>query len=152
MATYGTFVDGVSLKASEANDFFEWTVFTPVLRQSNVVSLNQAIGQYARVNDVVIAAIFVQANAGGTLNNRIEIDLPVAAASTNRRVIGFGATRDSSASDFFLVSAVQYSTTRVAFLSNTGTSLTSYVGTTNGPAITLANGDSIQCLLTYEAA
>jgi heme O synthase-like polyprenyltransferase len=122
------------------------------LRQSNVVSLNQAIGQYARVNDVVIAAIFVQANASGTSNNRIEIDLPVAAASTNRRVIGNGAVRDASLSDFLLVSAVQYSTTRVAFFTNASTSLTTYLGQTGGPTLTLANSDSVQCLLVYEAA
>lgn len=152
MATYGTFVDGVSLKASEANDFFAWTVFTPVLRQSNVVTLTQAIGQYARVNSVVIASFFVRAGGNGTSNNRIEIDLPVAAASTNRRIIGCGHVVDANLSDYFLISAVQYSTTRVAFLSNTGTSLTSYVGTTNGPAMTLANDDRIQCLLVYEAA
>jgi hypothetical protein len=40
----------------------------------------------------------------------------------------------------------------MAFISSFATSLTTYVGMTNGPALTLASGDDIQTTIVYEAA
>lgn len=153
MATFGTFVDGTTLKASELNDLFKKTSFVPVLRQSNTVSTEtNRRGLYFSVNKVVVADVYVSATTGGTPNNAMEIDLPVTAASSSIRVIGHGHFRDSSASDFILVRAVQVSTTRMAFITETSDSLTAYLGTTNGPAITLASGDILTITIQYEAA
>lgn len=145
-------MDGVSLKASEANDFFKWTSFTTVCRQSNAITADQSFGKYAQVNKTVIYVFRFRAGGAGTAGNRIEIDLPVTAASSSVRVIGSALFNDQSASDWITCNAVQFSTTRLAFLTNTGTSLTSYLGTTNGPAITVAINDFLGGVVSYEAA
>jgi hypothetical protein len=157
MATYGTFVDGVSLKAAEANDFLVWTTFTPVLKQSNTVNLTGApstVGRYARVNKLVLVRIACQVAtaATGTANNAIEINLPVTASTASMRVVGSAQLRDNSATDYILAVPVLNSTTTIRFLANAGTSLTSYVGLTGAPTLTLAEGDTVACFLSYEAA
>ena len=157
MATYGTFVDGVSLKAVEVNDFFVWTTFTPVLKQSNTVGIKSSpnsLGRYARVNKLILVNIRcgVSDASTGTANNAIEINLPVAAATTSSRVVGRALITDFSPQDYILGVPVLNSTTTVRFLANAGTSLTSYVGLTGAPTLTLAENDSVSCFLMYEAA
>ena len=154
MATYGTFADGVSLKAAEANDFFVWEDFTPVVTQSNTMTFTGSIrARYARVNKLVFvnfAAIF---NTTGTSNNSIEFTLPVTASSTSFRVVGSALFKDASNSNQFILGIpVLSSTTACRFLSNTSTSMTTYIGLTNGPNLTLASNDLITVRLMYEAA
>jgi hypothetical protein len=153
MATFGTFVDNVSLKASELNDCFKLTSFSPVVRQSVVVDqTNNSKGSYFQVNKIVICSIRCPFQSSGTLNSRIELDLPVTAASSSVRVIGGGRIRDVTLNDFLLLRAVQISTTRVAFLSDTTNSLSTYLGQTDGPNMQLENGDNLIIYLMYEAA
>lgn len=153
MATYGTFVNGVSLKASEANDFFTEVAFTPVLRQSNVITAGNRNGAYFQVNKLVICSFLFGAGGPGTGSNRIELDLPVTAASSSVEVIGQGFYFDAGAADpIILFRIVQFSTTRAAFLTDSGTSMTSYLGLANGPAITVANTDALLGTFIYEAA
>lgn len=152
MATYGTFVDGVSLKAAEANDFFTDINFTPVLRQSTVPTLSTAAGAYLRVNKIVFAWFRVVASSSGSTGNRIEIDLPVTAASSSVEVIGAGFYLDASATSYRHMAIVQFSTTRMAFLTSTGTSMTTYLGLTNGPNLRVETGDSFWGHVQYEVA
>lgn len=154
MATFGTFVDGVSLKASEINGLFSSVVSLPVIRQPAIVlGRSTVVGRYFIVNKLVFYSFTWATSNTGTANNRIELDLPVTAASNSMRVIGSGIYGDSGASPSnFRVAIVQYSTTRAAFLSETTTSLTTYVGQTNGPGLTLANNDSFSGFIVYEAA
>ena len=152
MATYGTFVNGVSLKAAEANDFLTWTTFTGVLKQSVTVSTSTNRCRYARVNDLVIVSIFFTVSSGGTANNRIEINLPITAATASSRTIGFGLLRDQSALTTYLAVPVLNSTTTMVFLSSSATSLTTYVGMTNGPALQLAADDTVNTTIVYQAA
>lgn len=156
MATFGTFVDGATLKAAELNDLLKPTSFTPVLRQSNTVTTQatQRVGLYQVVNKLVFVQVNAVVNAGssGTANNRIEVDLPVTAAANSVRVIGCGYIEDDSAADVFRVAVVQVSTTRVAFLAEASTSLSTYVGQTGGPTLTLAELDSVGFSIVYEAA
>lgn len=153
MATFGTFVNGVPLKASELNDFFKVTTSLPTIRQSNTVTLNaNAQGRYFQVNKTVLYGFYGQCESAGTVGNRIEVDLPVTAATNSVRVIGTGFFKDSSAVDCLLVRVVQVSTTRAAFLTEQTNSLTAFLGQTNGPAITLASGDILSCTFQYEAA
>jgi hypothetical protein len=154
MATYGTFVDNVSLKAAEANDFFDWVDFTPVLKQNVTVSTNTVgrVARYARVNKLIIVNIVASCTSAGTANNAIEINLPVTASSSSMRVVGSGAFQDASPSGFVLSVAVLNSTTTCRFLSDQGTSLTSYVGLTGAPGLTLAGSDVIRFSLMYETA
>ena len=152
MATYGTFVDGVSLKASEVNDFFQWTTFAGVIKQLGSVSSSQNRCRYARVNKLIHASFNFPLNGTGTAGNRVEVDLPIAAASTSARTIGFGSIFDTSTSTRYDVVPLLNSTTTVVFLTTSATSLTSYFGLTNGPAITLAVDDSVTFSIVYEAA
>jgi hypothetical protein len=153
MATFGTFVDDVSLKANELNDFLKRTTFTSVLTQGSVVSQQQqGQGFYFQVNKLVLCVVRCRPSTSGTLNQRIEVDLPVAAVSSSVRVIGGGYVYDSSDNDVTLLRVVQYSTTKVAFLTETTTSLTTYLGQSNGPALQIANNDDIFFHCVYAAA
>jgi hypothetical protein len=154
MATYGTFVDDVSLKASEANDFLSWVNFTPVLRQSVTVSTftTGRIARYAQVNKLVIVQFYLLITGAGTPNNAIEMNLPVTASSSSIRVVGSAWFLDGSVSDVINCVPVLNSTTTFRFLANAGTSLTSYVGLTGAPSLTLASNDFFQGYLMYEAA
>ena len=152
MATYGTFVDGVSLKASEVNDFFVWTTFTGVVKQSVTLSTSTNVCRYARVNDLIHVTYRFTISTAGTASNSVEVNLPIAAVSTSARSVGFGSISDSSTSTTYYVVPVLNSTTTVRFLTSTATSLTSYFGLTNGPAITLASGDAMLFSIVYETA
>lgn len=160
MATFGTFTNGVSLKASEMNDLLVAVSSAPVIRQPNIIPArtttgSAAVGKYFIVNKLVIYSFFWRAASGqvGTANNRIELDLPVTAASNSMRVIGSGIYTDGIVPPTYSrMAIVQYSTTRAAFLSETTTSLTTYVGQTNGPTLTINDGHQFSGNIVYEAA
>lgn len=153
MATYGTFVNGVSLKAAEVNDFFAWTTFTGVLKQSNTVGASTNRCRYAKVNKLIHVTFNFTTNGPGTAGNAVEVNLPFNAASASARVSGIGIITDQSTLTSYTVIPVLNSTSTVRFLTSSATSLTSYFGLTNGPAITLANdGDRVNFSMVYEAA
>lgn len=154
MATYGTFVDGVSLKAAEANDFLKWTSFSPSVFQGvNPGTKGATFGKYARVNKFVLVIIYLEiaGSGSGAGVHPVQVDLPLAASSSSMRVIGRATFFDFS-TDYFNAFPVLNSTTTCTFLSNTATSLTNYVGFANGPQLTLANNDVIRIQMMYEAA
>lgn len=154
MAKYGTFVDGVSLKFSEANDFFNRaSILLPVLTQGvNVTYANDRTLDYYQVNKLVYGYFTLFPTSSGTLNSRIEVDLPVTAASSSMRVIGEGYIYDLSAVLYRVFRVVRLSTTKMAFLTDSATSATTYLGEANGPNIRLASGDILQGSFRYEAA
>jgi len=158
MATFGTFVDGVSLKASELNDLLVSVSSTPVIRQSSIITqTNTSLtrGRYFVVNKLVIYNFRWVSGVSGTgvANNRVELDLPVTAASNSMRVIGSGYYLDQSETpSAFRMAITQFSTTRAAFLSETTTSLATYIGQTDGPGVTIAPTDSFVGTIMYEAA
>jgi hypothetical protein len=153
MATYGTFVDNTTLKASELNDFFPSVSVIPVVRQPGSLAITAArYGKYFVVNKTVFYVGHMILNGAGTAGQRVEVDLPVAAASSSVRVIGHGYINDFSANRIYRCSVVQFSTTRAAFLSNDATSLTAYFGTSGGPNIALASSDVVSINICYEAA
>lgn len=155
MATFGTFVDGVSLKASEINGLFTSVQSLPVIRQPGIIAASSGVtGRYFIVNKLVFYRFSWSTLSGsGTANNRIELDLPVTAASNSMRVIGQGYYNDFGGSPTnFRVAIVQVSTTRAAFLSETTTSLTTYVGQTNGPGFTIEASDFLSGTIVYQAA
>jgi hypothetical protein len=152
MATYGTFVDGVSLKAAEVNDFFIWTTFTGVPKQSVNLSTSVNVCRYARVNDLIHVCYSFGIESAGTASNAVEVNLPVTAATTSSRTVGFGLIIDNSTSINYNVVPILNSTTTVRFLTSSATTLTSYFGLANGPAITLASGDVLRFSVVYKAA
>jgi len=152
MATFGTFVDGATLKATELNDLLKRTQFVPVVRQPNSITITSSVGFYQQVNKLVFCQIKLRLTNPGTVNTRIEVDLPVTAATNSERVVGFGFIEDDSANDVLRVAVVRVSTTRVAFLAEGSTSLTTYVGQTGGPTLTLESNDDLGFNIVYEAA
>jgi hypothetical protein len=154
MATYGTFVDDVSLKFSEVNDFFTaQTEPFPVLTQGvNVTYGNDRLMAYYKVNKFVHGNFYLNATTSGTLNSRIEVSLPVTAASSSVRLIGEALIYDISAVSYRICRIVQISTTRMAFLTDSATSLTTYLGQTNGPNTRLALNDILWGSFRYESA
>jgi len=153
MATYGTFVDNVTLKASELNSFFDVVQVTPVIRQPSALNVLNAFAFYYRVNKIVVFRGSVFINTGsGTSGQRVEVDLPIAAASNSMKVIGNGFFHDDSVDNYVRLAAVQFSTTRIAFLTNDANSSTAYLGTTGGPNTALTGNDLFGFIVCYEAA
>jgi FAD/FMN-containing dehydrogenase len=154
MATFGTFVDGVSLKADELNDCFRLSSALPVVRQSATMALASTSKAFTfQVNKLVIFSCFLQIGAStGSTGVIMEVDLPVTAASSSVRVIGSGRFQDNSANDATLIRVVQVSTTRMAFLTETTTSLTTFLGQTGGPNTPLGQNDVLSLFIMYEAA
>lgn len=151
MATFGTFTDGSVLKAAEINDMFVATTFTPAVKQDvNITNGTIAISRYYKVNKLVMCAVTLTVTSSGGSNNPILINLPVTAKANSFRVIGSGYHLASGT--VRLLRAVQYSTTQMAFFSESATSLTAYFGTTAGGGNTLANGHTIGAVIMYEAA
>jgi hypothetical protein len=153
VATYGTFVDGVTLKASEANDFLVWKSFTPVIRQPGSLTFTgTGPNRYCQVNKLVIAIYNFGVFNNGTSNTRIEVDMPVTAAAGSGFCIGQALFLRPSPIDYIRINPIQFSTTRIAFLSGDANSTTAYFGTTAGGGPTLANSDVFRIVVMYEAA
>lgn len=155
MATYGTFVDGVTLTASEANSIGVWNdSATPVIRQPSSILIQTGTTSYMNyvlINKLVYVQSRIVLNGAGTANTVVLVDMPITAAAGSAHVIGEGRFNDSG-TDQYLVRVVQYSTTRFAFLTTEATSTTMYVGLTGGPGPALATNDSITFRAVYEAA
>jgi hypothetical protein len=157
VATFGTFADNDTLKATELNDLFRVTSFNPVVRQDVTLTLggsNTFYGRYFRVNKMVHVVMFFDNQiVGGTTNNRIDFNLPVTAASRNIGVIGSGWFLEKGVPDKIVrLAVVQFSTTAAALLANDATSTTNYLGLT-GTAVTKFDfNERLACVFSYEAA
>lgn len=146
MATYGTFVDGNTLKASEANDFFKKVTVSTGITQG-VTPGQSTQTKYFVVNKLVVVVGRAQFSGGGTPGSAIEMTLPVTASSGAFRVIG-AATYNNVVGDLqYVLSVVKTSTTKAQFLSDAGTSLTDRFG--NNPAVTIQSG-SFGSVMTYQ--
>jgi hypothetical protein len=157
MATYGTFVDGVSLKSSEFNDFLVWKTFSFSIRQG-AISLTSAstFAKYAQVNKLVFFTASGTVQAVGTANTAVEFVLPVTAAASTQTVIGSAFIKDNDTgggtSDIIRLVPVMSSTTRVKFLADDSTSTTIYLGQTDGPTFQFGLNDNFGIFGVYEAA
>jgi hypothetical protein len=160
MATYGTFVDGVALTAAEANNMFagggatasnlflfqgatkDWRLS---IVTSNVLLVNKFVRFHVYIN-------LSNQDTVGDSNTRIEHVFPVDAASGSMRVVGSGVFFDGSANVMRRAVAVKVSSTRMAFLAEGSTSLSTYLGQTGGPTLTLDPSDFVSINVCYEAA
>ena len=152
MATFGTFVDSTTLKATELNGLLDLVLFEPVVRQSSVIATTSENGYYWQVNKLVCVSYRFSISGTGTAGQPILVELPVTAASNSVRIVGTGIFEDDSAANMRLLRVVQYSTTRAAFLTGEATNITAYFGATNGPNTALASGDNLNFTIMYEAA
>lgn len=155
MAKYGTFTNGSVLTAAEANDFLVPNSVSPILWQTNPMTMTNSVGLWYRVNKLVFYTFTSQVAPGDTpvAGSPIIINLPSSGAVSTTRCVGSAVFIDKGTPDVYrLLRCVKLPANQVAFLSSTATSLTSYLGTTNGPAVTLAVGDVIQGSIVYEGA
>jgi hypothetical protein len=153
MATFGTFVDDVSLKASELNTLGAVTTFTPTFFQSAAISSAATTNAYYFVfNKMVFCNVRFTASSAGSSGQRIEFGLPVTAASSSVRVIGTGSWNNAAPGIFRRLSVVQYSTTRAGFLTAAANSLTAYFGTSGGPDTAISSNNIFFFSIMYEAA
>lgn len=150
MATYGTFADGVTLKASELNTFFTSTAPATVTATQGSSLTSSAVSRYFVVNKVVFWNLFCTFTNAGTAANALEVTLPITASSGSFRAVGFGRFYDSSVPDVKLITPIKASTTTLQFLSDNGTSLTNRFGV--NPAVTVAIDDTLAFWICYEAA
>lgn len=155
MATYGTFVDGVTLKASEANDFFIEKGASTGITQG-VTPVQNISTRYFVVNKLVVVVGNTFFSGGGTPGSVIEMTLPVTASSGASRVIGSAKYQDLVNDVIYVLRIVRTSTTKAQFLSEGGTSLTDRFGI--NPAVTIQaggvgfSGSTFTYKLIYEAA
>jgi len=152
VATYGTFVDDVSLRASEANDFFAKLTNTTGATQG-VTPAQTGSTLYFVVNKLVYGFGRRLFTGAGTASSAIEITLPVTASSGSFRVIGGGLFSDQVNDLRYRLAVVKTSTTKAQFLSETGTSLTNRFG--NNPGVTIQAGQfgaGLYFSFCYEAA
>lgn len=149
MATFGTFVDGNSLKASEINDWFVISSATTTATQGVSLTTSSQTNRLFRINKFVFWNCNLNFASAGTASNAVVVNLPVTAASGSFRAIGFGRAFVSGP-DIKLLTVVKASTTTVQFFSDDGTSLTDRFGV--NPAVTISSGASIIFSCMYEAA
>lgn len=152
MATYGTFVDGVTLKASEANDFFGELSNTAGATQG-VTPSQTGTTSYFVVNKLVFGYGNRSFTTAGTAGSAIEITLPVTASSSLLQVIGSGVFVNQITNVTYPLIVMKTSTTRAQFLSEEGTSLTNRFG--NDPGVTIPAGSFgavLRFTFSYKAA
>jgi hypothetical protein len=152
MATYGTFVDEVPFTAAEANDFLTWIPYdasTSVTQNNSTVTNANYNAKYALVNKLVYYYLRFAVNSLASAGELL-VGLPVTASSGAARVSGSGFVRDASTTDLIRVACVRTSTTKFALMTDSGTSLSAYLGT--NPTLTLTNSDEIFVSIVYEAA
>jgi hypothetical protein len=153
MATYGTFVDGVTLKASEANDFFKKATVSTGITQGVTPGQNTSTRYFVVNKLVVVVGRASFSTPGGTSGSVVEMTLPVTASSGSFRVIGSARYEDFVNDVVYVLRIVKTSTTKAQFLSEGGTSLTDRFGI--NPAVTIQTGSfgsTLSYHLIYEAA
>jgi hypothetical protein len=150
VATYGTFVDNVTLKADEANDFFKTVSSTVTASQGVDLTIGNIVSRYYKVNKIIIWVFNCTIATAGTASNNLIVGLPVTASSGSFRCVGFARYFDSSAGQVYVLTPVKTSTTQIQFYADSGNSLTNRFGIS--PAVTAASPDSIAGWIMYEAA
>lgn len=126
MATFGTFVDDVTLKASEINSLLESTTFTPDLVQGNTITyLASRTSFYFRVNKLVIGVMKVKTSSGAVGGNPVVFTLPVAPSSGSFDVIGTGFVL-TNIGQYRRMALVKRSDGKASFLPEVATSITGY--------------------------
>jgi hypothetical protein len=126
-----------------------WTSYTPNIVQSATVDSTWSWSRYARFGRLIIWSFGGGATAAGSAGNAITVSLPVVAAAGANIVIGAGNITDISggASGSYNGNWKMSSTTRIGLLRDVQTS---FVG--GAPSFALANGDTLEGFVVYEAA
>ena len=127
-----------------------WQAFTPQLDQLPNVNIAKTVrhSRYCQVGKTVTWVFNVRCDGAGTAGGQIRLSLPVPAIAGVQALTGVGAMYDASASTRY-VCTLEYATANMIGWAVNGVS-TDLLGAS--PSLALANGDSVNGQLTYEAA
>ena len=143
--------DGAALTEADINLYLAgeggaWTSFTPVLTQSSAVTKTVSWSRYARFGRLIIWSFGITATGAGSAGNAITLSLPATAAASVNIIIGSGNITDASV-DEYNGAWKMASTTAIGL---TQSASANFVGVT--PSFALANTDSLEGFVIYEAA
>lgn len=128
-----------------------WTDYIPTLAQSATVTKTITSARYSKVGRTVTVAVRLAVTGTGTASNAIVVGLPVTAAVASLVPAGHGWVLDTSAGKNYAGIAVLLSTTTAAIIVNNDPDFLGGGGSLNMTAA-LASGDTVNMVLTYEAA
>lgn len=129
-----------------------WTSFTPTLVQSAAVTKTVTYARYMKVGRLVTAVMKLDVTGAGVAANRIDIGLPVTAASSGNIAAGSGAIWDASAAIWYAGVPILVTTSAVAILLGSGAVSGPMGATGGGMTAALAAGDIATVSLVYESA
>jgi hypothetical protein len=161
MATFGTFVAGQILLASELNAPMAWTSYTPALTSSGTQPVlgtaSVATGKYVQINKFVYGYFNIQFGTSGITagTGTYFISLPVPSARTSGNFweynLGTGSFNDnSSANDFMLKFNFSSATTMAAYYWSAFNSTLAGLGA--AAPVAIAASDRFSGFFAYEAA
>ena len=152
MATFGTFTAGQVLTAAELNSTGAWTSYTPTWTQGATITKTVDWARYMQLGKLVEVHIKMTASGAGTAAGLILVGLPVNASADNR-LMGIGTIAIAATNSEKPLFSIYNSSTTVKFRSVTDdTSQLNFLSGSAPNSFTIANGDIINCKLTYEAA
>lgn len=122
-----------------------WDAWTPVIKQGATLSKNVISSAYLEIGKLVVARMSVQFTSSGTAGQPIECDYPILPKGMSGEVAIGGFRFLDSGTRLYTGLASQYSQTSIRFFYD---GYGSYLGT----AETVANNDSLEFFITYEAA
>jgi hypothetical protein len=142
--------EATGLKWSAPTVTTTFTSFTPVITQSVNVTLNAQNCVYTTVGDLVFMRGRIVVTGSGTSSNAIQMDYPVAAAST-AYISGNIQVYDASATAIYSGFCVHYSN-KIA-IRPVASTVFAYLGATSSPMTAgLASNDEIDFQIWYRKA
>ena len=142
------YVTNASLDTTAGELGGAWTTWTPVVTQSNAVTVTVTSATYARFGRLIIARAKLVATAAGTAANHITISVPVTAAVGSFTACGIFWWYDASTSTHYTGSAHLDGTTYILGIASGATGGMGF----NTPNLALANNDELSFTIVYEAA
>ena len=124
----------------------EWVDYTPTLVQTIAVPKTVTQARYAQIQKIVTGQVLLNVTGAGSGTPPVAVGLPITARTAGQITIGTGFIYDANTNVIYNVTAYLASTTTMQFYYQAGSPWGS------SPALTLANGDIVQILFTYEAA
>lgn len=127
-----------------------WVAYTPTLTQNAAVTKTVTSARYMKVGRMVTVEVLLTVTGTGTANERIELGLPLAAATPIGRRGGTLTVTNDSGPNNFVGAAELISTTVVACVTNNNSNYLGEASSAFDQA--LAADDLVTLNLTYEAA
>ena len=126
-----------------------WESYTPTISQGVALTKNVGYAKYTQINKLIICHIMCTITSAGTPGSVLNVSLPKVAAYIDAPYFGCNGT----ATFYDASTATPY----VLGVHSLGSSNTAFVGIAAGgnyfgaiPAVTVANGDTVSFIISYE--